>query len=99
MKLIKTKFHGPTNTKGARIQAFASGHRLFVPYDHSLDTEDNHSVAAWKLARKLLDVDHPVCIAAVWDDDTLIQLHLFDFDAIVAIPDYELRCEGIVAHK
>ena len=54
MQAIVTKYHGPTDRKGARISATsASSIRLYLSYDHSLDLEENHDAAALALARKL----------------------------------------------
>lgn len=53
MQAIQTKYHGPTNTKGARISARSDGGRLTVGYDHALDAEGNHKAAARLLAEKL----------------------------------------------
>ena len=46
---IETKYHGPTNCKGARISAQRSdgkGRKIFVPYMHELDQYQNHAFAA-----------------------------------------------------
>jgi adenosylmethionine-8-amino-7-oxononanoate aminotransferase len=52
---IHTKFLGPTNTRGSRIRAIASGGAgsVSVSYDHALNSEQNHDEAAKKLAAKL----------------------------------------------
>lgn len=50
---IVTTFHGPTNTKGARISATADAGRLVVPWDYAKSIEDNHRRAAEALCRKL----------------------------------------------
>lgn len=53
-KAITTKYFGPTNTRGSRIQAKDSdGNKVTVPYDHSLNSEDNHRVACAKLLAKM----------------------------------------------
>jgi len=49
---ITTKYHGPTNTRGARISARAEAGRIFVPYNHALNSSDNHAAAAMALAEK-----------------------------------------------
>ena len=55
MKAIRTKYHGPTDTRGSRIVATAEGgpkpHRATVPYDHGSDNP--HRDAAVALCRKL----------------------------------------------
>jgi hypothetical protein len=51
---IVTKYHGPTNTRGARISAStASGIRVSIPYPHELNTDDAHRAAADALCAKL----------------------------------------------
>jgi hypothetical protein len=49
---ILTKYHGPGNVRGSRISAEAAAGKIFVPYDHALDIDDNHKVAALALIRK-----------------------------------------------
>lgn len=54
MKAIITKFHGPTNTKGARYSAFDSDrNRVIVSIDYALSSEQNHDRAALALCQKL----------------------------------------------
>ena len=48
---IITKFHGPTNTRCARISARAAADRIFVSYEYG--NRDPHGIAAEALARKL----------------------------------------------
>lgn len=49
---IETKYHGPTDCVGARISAVCGNcegpthGRVYVPYEHALDTEDAHRLAA-----------------------------------------------------
>jgi hypothetical protein len=52
---IETKYHGATNTRGARISARATnGDRLSIPFPHDArSTEDAHAQAALALARRL----------------------------------------------
>lgn len=59
MQAIRTRYHGPTNTKGSRISAECEAGRIYVPYDHSLDLADNHKAAALALMEKLDWVDTP----------------------------------------
>jgi hypothetical protein len=59
--LITTKYLGPTDTRGSRIKASCDKHSItvscglsvIVPYDHALDSFDNHAAAARALAVKL----------------------------------------------
>jgi len=49
---IRTRYHGPTNTKQSRISVICYGYsdgkrkRLFVNYDHDLTGSENHAAAA-----------------------------------------------------
>jgi hypothetical protein len=50
---ITTYFIGPTNVKGPRIKARASGgSSVTLSWDHALDIEGNHRAAAIALANK-----------------------------------------------
>lgn len=49
---IETRYLGPTNTKGGRIKATAWAGSVTVPYDHALNTDQNHHRAAMALAAK-----------------------------------------------
>jgi hypothetical protein len=55
MQTIETKYHGPTNVRGSRISATASGcrKRVTVSYDHALNAENNHKAAAQTLMEAL----------------------------------------------
>lgn len=54
MQAITTTYFGATNTKPAKIIArSASGIRVSVSYDSSLNADDMHRVAAEKLCAKL----------------------------------------------
>ena len=46
MDTIITKYHGATNTKGARISAAVMGKRVYIPYPHELDSWRCHAEAA-----------------------------------------------------
>ena len=50
---LETRYLGPTNTKGGRIKATAWAGSVTVPYDHALDTQDNHRAAANALIAKM----------------------------------------------
>lgn len=54
MQTITTKYLGPTNTKGARIKAVASGAQqsITISYDHE-SNDHGHIKAANALAAKL----------------------------------------------
>ena len=54
MKSIETRYHGPTNTRGARISATDCGdHRIYISYPYELSGEDCHRKAAEALCDKL----------------------------------------------
>lgn len=54
MQMIETKYLCPTNKRGARIKAKASGGAsLTIGYPHELNGVEVHAKAAVELARKL----------------------------------------------
>lgn len=53
MQAITTRFLGPTNFRGSRVKATCQAGSLTVSWDHALDSEANHDVAARMLAEKL----------------------------------------------
>lgn len=53
MQAIRTRYHGATNTKGARFSAQCEAGRIYMPYDYSLDADQNHAKAAQQLVAKL----------------------------------------------
>lgn len=54
MKAIVTKYHGPTNNRGARISASdEDGNRVSIPYPYELSGEAVHRKAADALCAKL----------------------------------------------
>lgn len=56
MQSINTKYLAPTNTRGARIKAYASYAKelsVTIGYDYSLHTEAAHAKAAMELAQTL----------------------------------------------
>lgn len=55
MQTIITKYHGPTNVRGSRVSAQASGNgvKVTLSYDHALNSEGNHMAAAQALMDKL----------------------------------------------
>ena len=53
MKAIKTRYLGPTNVKGARISATATGScRIIISWNYALDAKPNHEAAAKALCDK-----------------------------------------------
>jgi len=54
VKAILTKYHGPTDSRGSRISATdMDGHKVTVPYDHSLSSEENHDKAALRFHQQM----------------------------------------------
>jgi len=49
---IVTKYLPPTNLKGSRIKATAAAGSLTLPWDHALNSEENHARAAEALANR-----------------------------------------------
>lgn len=50
---ITTKFLGPTDCRGARIVAKAAAGRRTYEWNYALGIEENHALAAQRLAEKL----------------------------------------------
>jgi hypothetical protein len=54
MKAIRTRYRGPTNTKGSKIIASdADGNRVSISYPHQLNSDDAHELAAYRLMEKM----------------------------------------------
>lgn len=54
MKAIRTRYYGPTNTRGSRIVASDGDHnRISIPYPHDLTSDDAHEKAAYALMAKM----------------------------------------------
>ena len=67
LQAIRTKYHGPTNTRGARYSATCWGDRVIVAIDHALSDEANHLAACEALKTKLsTGAPH-----GVWDRSTV----------------------------
>jgi hypothetical protein len=54
-RAIRTRYVGPTNTKGSRIIADAgdAASRVILEYDYGLNTVDNHATAAEAVRDKM----------------------------------------------
>lgn len=50
---ITTKYHGPTDFRGACVTARAAAGRKTVSWDYALGIRENHAAAAQALAEKL----------------------------------------------
>ena len=53
MQAIRTKFYGPGNTRGARVQAKCEARTVYVPWDYELGIEGNHKAACEALLRRM----------------------------------------------
>lgn len=54
MIVLRTKYHGPTNTLGSRISCKAAGRtwRVYVSYDHGSSDVEKHARALAKFCTK-----------------------------------------------
>ena len=52
MTAIITKYHGPTNTRGSRITAYANGHKATISYPYELSGMDATGRPPKLLSRK-----------------------------------------------
>ena len=50
---IRTRYHGPTDTKGSRISAKCAARTLYVSYDSALNSEENHAAACAALVKAM----------------------------------------------
>ncbi len=54
VRVLITRYHGPTNTRGSRVSArVPSGRRVTLGWDYSLGEAENHDRAACALASEL----------------------------------------------
>ena len=51
--IIRTKYLGPTNTKGSRIKVISGRESAIVPWDSSKNTEENLRAAVIALCQNL----------------------------------------------
>jgi len=70
---IETRYLGPTNTKGGRIKAECWGGSVTIPYDHALNTDENHYRAAMALAAKCAHHAEQFGGTSVWTTGTWTQ--------------------------
>lgn len=52
MQSIETKYFGPTNTRGSRVQVRTESCKKVISWDHSLDSKENHVQAAIQAAKE-----------------------------------------------
>lgn len=82
MQAIVTRYHGPTNARGARISATAEAGRIYIPYPHELNATEAHAAAArafaerWGWAGRWVGGASPdgrgyvfVCVERAWGAD------------------------------
>jgi hypothetical protein len=50
---IVVKYHGPTNSSGARLSASSQAGRTYSHWDYALDQDDNFCRAALAYAKKM----------------------------------------------
>ena len=53
MQAIRTRYHGPTDTRGSRISAKCEAGTIYVRYDHALNIDGNHKAACEAMTREL----------------------------------------------
>jgi hypothetical protein len=53
MQAIRTRYHGPTNSRGSRISAKCEAGTVSVTYDDALNLAENHQAACEALLTKL----------------------------------------------
>jgi hypothetical protein len=54
MKAIRTRYYGPTNTKGSRYMATdGDGNSVSVSTEYALNSDENHKLAAYRLMQKM----------------------------------------------
>ena len=66
---IVTRYHGPTNSKGARVSArMMTARPVFIPYAYELSVRDCHAAAAAALmAREGWPVGCPMAVGGLPD--------------------------------
>lgn len=50
---IVTKYFGPTDSRGSRVKATCQAGSVTIPWDHALNSDENHLNAAQALVHKL----------------------------------------------
>jgi hypothetical protein len=78
MMLIKTKYLGPTSTTGSKrskisVTAYSIKHRIIEPYNHSMDSFENHRSAANKFA-KMMKLEGEYAVASSKNGYTFVRI-------------------------
>ena len=53
MQAIRTRYYGPTNTRGSRLVAKCEAGTFSMSYDHNLTDAQNHATCAARFMAKL----------------------------------------------
>lgn len=53
MQAVRTRYFGPTNSRGSRIQAKCEAKAIFVPCAQELNHDENHRMACKALLQQL----------------------------------------------
>jgi hypothetical protein len=69
MQAIRTRYFGPSNVKGSRIQAKCQAKTIYLGYDHALSLDENH-LAACRALRLAMSWDNgPQMVGGFFDGD------------------------------
>ena len=69
---IITKYHGPTNTKGAKMSAKCNAGTITIPYYPSFSVDKNHEIACGALLQKLAWCTEGVRVGGYLPDDSMV---------------------------
>ena len=70
VRVLITRYHGPTNTRGPRVSArVPSGRRVTLGWDYASSIEENHDRVATKLAA-ILGWDPPTMAGNLPGDES-----------------------------
>jgi hypothetical protein len=71
MQAIRTRYFGPSNVKGSRIQAKCEARTIYVGYDHALNLDENHKAACKALLTAMgwITKDYPAVYGGTFDND------------------------------
>lgn len=87
LRIIRTRYLGPTDTKGSRISAtdLKTGERFVRPFDYALDDINNHNETADALERRLRGLPDGESAAKHWygvveDSITRERFHVYEVE-------------------
>ena len=71
MQAIRTRYMGPTNAKGSRVQAKCEAKTIYIEWDDALNSEENHKAACDAIITRMgWNSPHFGCsISGVFDGD------------------------------